>query len=196
MASASEYLRDRGYKVETRKGSRAFSLNVSSAEDRLTIEAPKRNQKNVESHLLRLEREFDNSRKKVIEGRNSTYQVVSAEDIVLPKLVRTIGALERSPYLGGSLPAELEPLSDEWIAKRLKKIGDLREEAMYKPGDIDLAQQVRLVSDVYDMRVLAEIVGLNESYWNKAEKDWDVIQRNPKLKERILGVILPDFAHY
>ena len=118
------------------------------------------------------------------------------EDIVLPKLVRTIGALERSPYLGGSLPAELEPLSDEWIAKRLKKIGDLREEAMYKPGDIDLAQQVRLVSDVYDMRVLAEIVGLNESYWNKAEKDWDVIQRNPKLKERILGVILPDFAHY
>ncbi|MBI2628894.1 hypothetical protein HYW74_02330 [Candidatus Pacearchaeota archaeon] len=188
------FLQDKGYSVDTRKGSRAFSLNFISPDHRsLTIEAPKRNINNIEKHRRRLEREFENSRTKIIEGRDGSYRVTAPEDIAVPKLVRVMNTLVRSPYLGGSLPVELEPLSDEDIERKLYKISELRAEAMHNPGDIQLAERVRFVSDLYDIRILSELTGFNEAYWREAEKDWDSIGNEPKIRNRVLRVMLPTF---
>lgn len=188
----SEFLQDYGYKVDTKKGSRAFSLYfVSSEGNSLAIEAPKKNTANIENNRKMLERELKNSRTKVIEGRENVYRVVAPEDIAVPKLVRVINTLIRSPYLGGSLPKELESLSDEEIERKLEKINELRAEAMHNPGDIKLAERVRFVSDLYDIRILSELTGFNQTYLSEAEKDWDTIGREPKLRKRILKAIFP-----
>lgn len=190
----AEFLQDKGYSIGQRKGSRAFTLTyVSSDGNRLAIEAPKRNRANIDKHEHRLQREFDNSRKKILEGRDSTYRVTSPEDIAIPKLVRLINSWKRDSYLGGFLPSELGNLTDEEVSLRLKKINELREEAMTNPGDLELAQRVRFVSDLYDIRILSELTGFNEGYWREAENDWKAIGENPKFRKRILSVVLPNF---
>jgi hypothetical protein len=194
MAPVAEYLQDNNYSIDTRKGSRAFSLYFIAEDGKsLTIDAPKRNIANIEKHKKRLEREFENARKKIVEERDATYRVTAPEDIAVPKFVRVINTLIRSPYLAGSLPPELEPLSDEDIGFKLGKINRLREEAMHNPGDIQLAERLRFVSDLYDIRLLSEITGFNENYWIKAEADWDSTKNDLKLRERIIRVALPSF---
>ena len=159
-------LLDLGYtNFKTSKGSRAFSLNFASmCGDNLSIEAPRRNSKNINHNIDRLNREHSNKRKKIIEERDETYFVCAPEDIALPKLVRLTNAINRSPYLLGFLPCSIEKLSDEIIKGKLKRINELREEVMRNPGDYELSERLRFKSDLFDIRILEIIRKRLERY--------------------------------
>ena len=188
-----EFLQDKKYSVQTRKGSSASMLFVydSKTEDGLAVEFARRNKNNFEKRQNILQRELENSKSKIIEGRTKTYRVACPEDLAIPKLVRLINSLDRTPELEALLPDSLKSLSNEDIKKTLKKIANLREETMISSGDVGLAEKLRFISDLYDVRALAEITGFNDDYFNKIEKEWLSIDSKPEIRERIFDVTLP-----
>ncbi len=189
-----EFLQDKKYFVQPKKGSSASMLFVydRKTEDGLAIEFARRNKNNFQKRQNILEREFENAKSKIIEGRTKSYTVACPEDLAIPKLVRLINSLERSPRLEELLPDGLKSLSNEDIKKTLRKIADLREETMISSGDIGLVEKLRFISDLYDVRALAEITGFNDDYFNKIEKEWLSIDSKPELRKRIFEVTLPE----
>ncbi|MEK6819369.1 MAG: hypothetical protein AABY10_05555, partial [Nanoarchaeota archaeon] len=115
MAPVAEFLRDKGYSTETKKGSRASLLYVVNSESKegLAIEFPRRSNESFQKRKSMLERELNNSRKKIIEERKISYRVACPEDLVVPKLVRSINSLGRNPDLEKLIPDKLEGLSYE-----------------------------------------------------------------------------------
>lgn len=192
----SENLKDRGYRVlEKIAGrSRSYALYIRDINSNdLCLEFVRRNEKNFGKHKERLEREYDHTRKKIIEGRSTTYRVCSPEDIAVPKLVRTINSLRRDPQFLNLIPPKLTSFSDEDVEKRVRIINTLREEATSNPGDPLIAERLRFTSDVYDIRMLAEVAGFNPDYFKQAEKDWYDIDSNPELRDKMLSIALPLF---
>src|SRR3989344_374083 len=126
------YLCDNGYNIKTKKGSRAYTLEVISKDDKiLLIEFARRNQKCFEKSEKRLKRELDNSRSKKVEGKEVIYIVSSPEDIVLPKLVRCTHALSRCPNLESYLLRLEKGATEEETYKQLRKIQEKRREAIF-----------------------------------------------------------------
>jgi hypothetical protein len=195
ISPIASYFQDNGYAVATKKMSRAYAMELTDKNgESIIVEVARRNEKNFEKHQKRLERELKNARKKIIEGKNLTYFVAAPEDIILPKLVRCIGSLKRDSGLSKLVPMELKGVSAEDAERRLRYINSLREEATYSPADAVLAERLRFVSDLYDMRVLSEIAGLNPDYFKTASEDWDTIKDNTKERETIFSHILPDMG--
>jgi len=62
---------------------------------------------------------------------------------------------------------------------------------MFSPGDVGLAERLRFISDIYDIRVLAETVGFNHSYWIEASKDWNNIINNEKERKELINFLIP-----
>lgn len=188
-----EYLKDIGYSIETKKRSRAYSLDITDNEtsDSLALEFARRNEQNFEKNEKRLMRELENANSKIVEDRGSTYRVARQEDIVIPKLVRSIGSLRRNPDFIKYLPKTIEPLSDEKIARQLSKIMDLREEAMINISNPGLAEGLRFISDLYDIRILSEIMGFNPDYLELVENEWDVFNKNLNERNRLVRALLP-----
>ena len=111
-----EFLHDLGYISEVKKGSRACTLTYTSpGQGSVSIEAPRRNYNNIGRNMKRLKREYENSRKKIVEGKDVSIKVSSPEDIAIPKLVRSIHAIGRYPYLEGYIPSTIETLSEKII---------------------------------------------------------------------------------
>lgn len=192
VAPLREYLSDQGYQTELRKGSRACSLTYSSDSGAsVSIEAARRNANNISRNMHRLEREYENTRKKIVEERDVSIRVSSPEDIAVPKLVRAIHAIDRYPYLQGYIPATIEKLTDKIIDKKLSSINKMRNEVMTNPGDSEVSERLRFKSDLFDIRILGELAGFNEHYWCEVEKDWDTLGENSYLRDRILDVITP-----
>jgi hypothetical protein len=193
-----EFLHDTGYETayQTSNRSRSYALyyfSPSDTSDVLCLEFVRRNKKNFEKHKKRLEREFDNAREKIVEERNSTYRVCNPEDIAVPKLVRLIGTLSRNPKFMHYAPSKLESFSDEEVERRISSIADVRAEAVANPGDPLLAEKLRFISDIYDIRILSEIAGFNPEYFKKAEQDWYNIDKHSELRDKIFLVALPAF---
>lgn len=194
-----EYLHDMGYETEpkTSNRSRSLALYLSKSYDgcviSLCLEFMRKNKTNFEKHKDRLEREYNNSRKKIVEERDATYRVCSPEDIAVPKLVRLINSLQRNPRFIQQIPPRLESLSDEVVEKRIGVINDIRSEAVSNPGDPYLAEKLRFVSDIYDIRMLSELAGFNPEYFRRAEQDWHDIEINQGLREKIFLATLPKF---
>lgn len=190
----AEYMRDKDYIVTPRKGSRAFSLHCTPKNGYdVILEFVRRNEKNFKVHKKRLERELENSNRKIVEGREVTYSVKRPEDISIPKLVRMINSIKRNPNFLEKIPFEFKPINKECIVEYLKIINNFREEIMHNPADLGLAEKLRFISDMYDIRMLGELVGFNENYFKIAESDWRDINRDNSLRNKILRAIFPYF---
>ena len=109
--------------------------------------------------------DFKNAKRKIIEGTNKTLIVSSPEDIIVPKLVRSVNSLRRTPLFEG-YTSSMKCLSEEEIRSNLVAIAELRDEAMLNPGDLERSELLRFVSDLYDIRLLSELGGINEDYFN------------------------------
>lgn len=193
-----ECLSDRGYKtIPKTNRSRSFALYLSKSydedENSLCLEFMRKNKTNFKKHRDRLEREYNNTKKKIIEGRKTTYRVSSPEDIAVPKLVRLINSVKRNPKFIQQILPQLESLSDETIEKKKEMIDAIRSEAVLNPRDLYLAEKLRFVSDIYDIRMLSELTGFNPEYFTRAEQDWHDIEQNQELRERIFLATLPMF---
>ncbi len=191
-----EYLQDLGYKTTQKIAGRARSYALSFSDPNggeAYLEFVRRNKQNFKKHEARLEREFENTRMKIIEEREATYKVCSPEDIAVPKLVRSINSLSRNPRFSKIISPRQEPLSSESIKRRLRGINGAREEAVSNPGDAYLAERLRFISDIYDIRILSEITGFNKKYFLEAQGDWRDICENPELRDRIFEIALPKF---
>ena len=187
-----EYLLDNHYFVQTKKHSRSFNLAIENKEEeRLLIEFSRRNKKSFENSKKKLERELENSKRKIIESRESTYVVATPEDIVVPKLARSINSLIREPELKKFIPKEKIYLSEDYIKRRLGFINNFREDAMMSPGDLKLAEELRLISDIYDIRVLSELAGINVDYFYESAKDWDALSENGLERDILFNFVLP-----
>jgi hypothetical protein len=199
VGPVEEYLKGVGYKTDLHinNRSRSFALSYSRPEEgeRLCLEFVRRNRQSFDRHKKRLEREFNNCKKKIIEGRERTYRVTCPEDIAVPKLVRMINSLKRNPEFAYLVPPRREPLSDALVIERIDEINGMREEAMFNPGDPYLAERLRFISDIYDIRILSEITGFNEDYFTEAESDWRDIGTKIKLRNKIFTMALPEFLH-
>jgi len=195
LTPMGETFQEKGYTYEIHKGSRSYCLSViSPKEEGICIELSRRNEGNFAKNREKLEREYENARNKIIEGRNTAYKVCAPEDIALPKLVRLINSINLYPDLKGLFPANFDPISQELIERKLGKIAKLRKEAMTNPGDPELSIKLRTVSDLYDIRLLGEISGYNDQYWEMAAKSWDTISNNLEIKDEILSKIAPQLV--
>ncbi|MEM4605417.1 MAG: hypothetical protein QW103_00035 [Candidatus Pacearchaeota archaeon] len=186
-----EYLQDRGFLVEERKGHNAYILIYENKEEEKgIIEFARRNEKNISRIIKRLEKEMENSRIKLIEGRNEVYRVSSPEDIVSPKIVRGIRTLRDYEELKEYLDTPY-PLTNERITEDLRKIEEIRSEARLLEGDLSLAARLRFVSDIYDIRVLSELTGFNKEYLKESLNRWENIKGETPEKKILFEKILP-----
>ena len=177
-----ESLLDKGYFINFKKKSHSFCLEaLNKSGNNLLIEFSRRNKKNFNNSKKRLERELEHSKKKIIEERGATYVVVNTEDIIIPKFVRCLGSLDRHPEFIEDLPSNI-PLSKEIIKGRLSLINNLREKSMGNCYDLVLFEKLRFLSDIYDIRVLSELAGINSLYFKEVSKDWTSINNHPKEK--------------
>ena len=194
ISHVKEFLCDNGYTAETKKRSRSYSLDVLSSENEgLCLEFARRNTQNFERNRTKLERELEQANSKIIEGKDATYKVCRPEDIAIPKLVRSVNSLKRNPHFIRYVPKVLGPLTDENIAKQLREINEIREEAMINIPDPELAEKLRFISDLYDIRILSELTGFNEGYLAQVEKDWRTLENNSKERARLSTFVLPKF---
>ena len=189
---ADEYLNDAGYYTQTNKGHNSHQLIYFKGLDAGVIEFARRSASNYERIRERLNREKKNTRRKIVEERDATYEVSSPEDIVVPKIVRSVGSLLRNPdfcsYVRGSKPL---PLTDKCVSRELRYIKDLRNEATVHMGDVRLTERLRFVSDIFDIRVLSELVGFNEGYLEEAIASWDRLKGDNPVKVMLFNYLLP-----
>ena len=143
-----------------------------------------------------LGREFGHAREKIVEGRASTYRVASPEDITAPKLVRSVGALNRNPDLCTCISSNKPvPFSDERVRQELRKIRAIREEASLHLGDAVLSERLRFVSDLYDVRLLSELVGFNEAYMGAVVNSWETLSKTQSpARDLLFNFLLPKMS--
>ncbi len=192
---AEEFLRDFDYSVEPKKASRSYMMIIQNKEnsESLAVEVARHNEKSFQGKRKRLEKELENSKTKIIEGRTKSYRVACPEDLVVPKLVRTINSLKRNPFYS-SLYKNLTFFSDKNVIRNLEMINSIREEAMINPGDLGLAERLRFISDLYDVRMMAEITGFNESSFYEAGNNWRTLREDSQEREEIFRVALPKLS--
>lgn len=188
----SEYLQDNKYSVEQRKGHNSFIILYSKDEEVCAIEFARRNEANFARIENRLNYEAEHTRKKLVEGTIHTLKVASPEDIAIPKLVRSVNTLSRNKELSCYLNNNNQmPLSDAEIKKQLTDIAFLREEAALKIGDPRISSILRFVSDLYDVRILSEITGFNESDFKLSASRWDSFAKKPAETKSLFAYALP-----
>ncbi len=157
FAPVIECLRDTGYEIETRKASNAFKIFYSiDTKGSAVLEFSRRNQQKFDSKRMSLERELEHGRDKMIYGANCI--VAAPEDIVVPKLVRGVGTLERNPEMYSTLERVFNSGAD--ILSILQHIIGDRAIAN-ELNNPKLSEQSRLKADVYD------VLSLAGSEWDK-----------------------------
>lgn len=193
---ACTYLSDSGYRIELKKGHNSYNLSFydPSTKDASVIEFARRNNQNFGRIKDRLFREFKNSRVKIVEERGSTCHVSSPEDVVVPKVVRGIGTLKRNPsfidLLSGCSPY---PLTSDSISRNLSRIKKLRDQAVIHIGDPEQSEKLRLESDIYDIKLLHEVVGFNGDYLRTSMSDWSMIEDRSRENMLLVNYLFPNF---
>jgi hypothetical protein len=194
--TAVDYLQSKGYEVTLEKGQNTYHLIYHNKEDNsnfpdaCVIEFARRGTNYIKRNETRLEREFENSRNKPILGRGLIYRVSSPEDIIIPKIVREVGSLQRNPSFKGNL-IKISNSSLENFEKYLKIIKALREEVTVHPGDPIASEKLRFFSDSLDVRMLYQVTGVNESYFNQVSEDWQKINEKSQERDTIFSYLLP-----
>src|SRR3989344_77278 len=169
-----EFLSNKGYETLIVKGNRSFGIYLDPQDKSkgIAIEFARRNPNDFAKKRRILEREFSNSRKKIIEERNKTYRSACPEDIAVPKLVRSVSYLNRNPEFRDLLSDRLRPLLTDEVKVMLENINSIRRQVSQNIEDSKIVQMLKFVSDTYDLRILAETVGFNDNYFEEAEQDW------------------------
>ncbi len=193
---AVTWLQDNGYSTAVAKGHNAYNLTFYDPDTHQAsvIEFARRNAQNFGRIQTRLTREYQNARNKVVEERDARYTVSSPEDIVVPKILRGIGSLKRHPaffYLLSS--GEAFPITSGDVEKNLQKIRALRGEAVIHIGDPDLCERLRFESDLYDVRLLAEVIGFNPDYLAESMRDWGMLGERSDENRKLVGYLFPNF---
>ncbi len=183
-ASVRMYLSDNGYRVSDRKFRRAFCLDFSDNEGKTTfISIPRHNEKSFSRLEGILARERENARSKIVEGAISSYVVASPEDIIVRKLTRAVNRLFRNPDFEKYI-SSMQNLTRDDIELKIKYLNNLREGIYSRAGsEIKIPEEseefLRFLSDLFDIRILSELGGINKGYFNEAVKSWDTLT-NPK----------------
>ncbi|MFW6283659.1 MAG: hypothetical protein ACOC1P_06445, partial [Minisyncoccales bacterium] len=160
-------------------------------EEAICLEFSRRNKQNFDKNKKRLVRELENSNLKIIEERDHLYRVCSTEDIIVPKIVRSVGSVRRNPNFLSYLNKKKISLNQKRIDKKIKDINGLRSEAMISPSDLELAEKLRFISDIYDIRILFEIAGVNEKYLGESSGDWNLNFKEDSLEAKVIQRLLP-----
>lgn len=197
FASAMEFLMDQGYDVNFSKERQTFKIYFDKPalfDGGAYLEFPRRNEKNFQKRAKRLDREFDNARIKTIEGRSDTIRVASPEDIIVPKIVRGVGALSRNPslckFVYDNKPLPLTHLA---ISREFQKLDVLRKLALSSENSAENIECYRFASDLFDVRILSVVPGISQQYFRKAIDSWDVLNDNAT-HQLLVNFILPKGA--
>lgn len=155
------FFEDRGYDNDYNRGNSTHNIFIENG-DSLLIQH-KRISSNFFSKIRKsLEREMSNGRR--ISKDDINYKVMSPEDLVSHKISRTLKIVS---YNDLDFP-ENKPLED---FKRDTE--SLRDRVVYRGEDADPKEvsNLRVFYDLYDIRSLAENVGLNENYMREVIDD-------------------------
>src|SRR3989344_1465842 len=157
-------LRERGYEAEGfQKRNLSYELVAGSNGDSLLIQHQRRNKKNLEKNALSIQREMANHR--TVSKDGFSYDVLSPEDLVLRKMSRMI---KFSGTYSIEMPRNVSiPDFTQEIERRKKELAIRSEE--YDPR---LVTEIRMLCDAYDIKTLADYVGLNDNYFSEASADW------------------------
>lgn len=183
-----EYLQDNNYLTETKKKNNSFCINIIPKNDHpIVIEFSRRNSRKFEIERSRLEKEVENARIKELETGES-YFVSSPEDIAAPKIVRGIGSVKRNPELieEASLFDTVHP---EEIPVILENISFLRGQAKGE-GNLAIKEKARLISDLYDIKMLSGTVGFNQKYMQEVISRWDALKEPSAEKASLIRFLL------
>jgi len=160
----TKFLKEKGYDSEVRKKSKSFDFSYWNEEgDSFMIQHPKYSPAFYERVEPTIEREVENRRTLSRNGIN--YSVISPEDLVATKLHRILifsnkyGLWTPENVSVGDLRQKSENLRKD-IAPRFPEVSPME------------VANLRLVNDCYDVRALAETVGLNAPYFGEVSQEW------------------------
>jgi len=176
--SVNEYLLDKGYKVSHRKFRRSFGIDFRNEEGNSNFVSIPRHSENSFRNIERiLDREIRNARRKIIEGTTDTYVVATPEDIIIRKLARSVNRLSRNPTFERYVTS-MSGLTREGIEEKISHLNRIRERVFSNsafgvkvPGESE--EFLRFLSDLFDIRILSELGGINKGYFNEALVDWN-----------------------
>jgi len=174
-----EYLQDHGYELSTEKRNSNFKVAVSRPKDRetLLLEFSRRNPQKYGQVGHRLQREIENGRRKTIDGTSLDYLAASPEDIVIPKLVRGIGTLERQPGVADELERVFNGEVD--LNQVIRYV--IEQQAIARGStESGRPEESRIKSDLYDILCLSRFAGLNDTYLNRVGEEWLRISQESK----------------
>ncbi|MBT4135626.1 hypothetical protein HOD75_02895 [archaeon] len=191
-STAREFLEDNGYEVSDRKTQGAFCLDYCNVEgDRSYIEFPRFSKKRFAEKKSSLEREREHARIKLVEGTGDTYMVASPEDIMVPKLMRSVNSFKRNPLFEGFI-ARMQSLSDEEVREKLEQLRALKLKSIQDPTDVQNLELFRFISDIYDIRLLSELAGANKAYLRESAGAWDTLKKPSFERDLLARSVLPD----
>ena len=195
FAPVVEYLRDHHYSVSFKKGSRAYALHVLGPEgEREIIEASRRNEAAFSANENRLMREIQNARRKIVNGGDGlTVVIAAAEDIILPKSMRTVNSMKRNQGFVSRFGKNAMDYAANGARQVLDAIEHLREEALLNVGDPRLAEELRFDSDIYDIRCLSTMAGINPQYLRNAFSSWEALREQSPERDTAVRTLLPSF---
>lgn len=194
-----DYLASKGYEVDLRKGQSSYQVIYSKKERdsniprAFLIEFARRSKEYISNRSKRLEREISNARDKIIDGTDLTFRVSSPEDIIIPKIVRGIGSLDRNPNFEEYLSL-FRGQESKKINRNLKIIKGLRDEVVLNPGNPSSCEKLRFVADSFDIRALSQITGVNPGYFGIAMNDWSKMTTPSKERDTLRSILLPEIG--
>lgn len=181
-----EYLKDKGYGIETKKANSNFKLIASKDGDGLVIEFSRRNPRKFKEMEKRLERELENGRRKTIQSTDVAYLVASPEDIAVPKIVRGLGTFTRHPYLINET-RKVFPGGQGYDLKRLLSYVIGERAVAQESKEPEKLEKARLSADIYDMVSLSAFAGFNGDYMRQVMGQWDILNNSSKEKKLLFS---------
>ena len=159
-----DYLKSQDYKVCFRKKGLTYEYVVENDDDSLLVQHQRRSTNHFEKVKKKtLEREVSNQR--VVSKGDLNYAVMSPEDLAIHKLARIL--LFSDNYdIRFPTAVSIDNLKDSSESMRSNILS--RQDSI-DPEDI---ARLRLFYDCFDVKCLANHVGLNKPYFEEALKDW------------------------
>lgn len=158
------FLAGAGYTADFKRSGLSLDYHLSKKKDSLLIQHQRRSRKHFERRKKAfLEREMANQR--IVSKGGLSYPVIAPEDIVARKLSRIV-TFARS--YGLNLPFHL-------ATERLREYADsLRTDILQKLGNVypEEVAKMRSIYDCFDIKCLADYVGLNRRYFDEVAREW------------------------
>ena len=66
---------------------------------------------------------------------------------------------------------------------------------MDNPLNLILFDQLKFISDIFDIRVLSEVAGINVKYFEASKRDWNALSGNIPELDILFNLTLPKLNH-